>query len=86
MFRVSVPPLIDPRIGGSEAPCPHIAFGVGHHRCIGLHLARQEVAIAIGLWHERFPDYHLADEKVCFSGGGVFAIKELRLRLLERTL
>jgi cytochrome P450 len=75
-----------PRIGGSEAPCPHIAFGVGHHRCIGLHLARQEVAIAIGLWHERFPDYYLAADQVCFSGGGVFAIKELRLRLLERTL
>lgn len=70
-----------PRIGGAETPCPHIAFGVGHHRCIGLHLARRELAIAIELWHERFPDYDLADEKVRFSGGGVFAIRKLRLRL-----
>ena len=70
-----------PRIGGSEASCPHIAFGVGHHRCVGLHLARREVAIAIKLWHERFPDYYLTEDQVRFSGGGVFSIKQLRLRL-----
>jgi cytochrome P450 len=70
-----------PRIGGPEAPCPHIAFGVGHHRCVGLHLARRELAIATRLWHERFPDYYMADDEVRFSGGGVFAPRELRLRL-----
>jgi cytochrome P450 len=74
-------PGSSPRIGGAESPCPHIAFGVGHHRCIGLHLARREVAIAIKLWHERFPDYHFTGDQLRFSGGGVFAIRELRLRL-----
>ena len=70
-----------PRIGGPEAPCPHIAFGLGHHRCVGLHLARRELVIATQLWHERFPDYYVADDAVRFSGGGVFAPRELRLRL-----
>lgn len=74
-------PGSSPRIGGAEPPCPHIAFGVGHHRCIGLHLARREVAIAIMLWHDRFPDYHFTGDELQYSGGGVFAIRELRLQL-----
>jgi cytochrome P450 len=36
---------------------PHIAFGSGIHTCIGAHLARQELRIALEEWHRRIPDY-----------------------------
>lgn len=35
----------------------HIAFGVGHHRCLGIHLARLEVAVFIEEWLRRIPDF-----------------------------
>jgi cytochrome P450 len=35
----------------------HIAFGGGVHRCLGSHLARRELRIALGEWHKRIPDY-----------------------------
>lgn len=37
----------------------HIAFGGGVHRCLGSHLARRELRIALGEWHRRIPDYGL---------------------------
>jgi cytochrome P450 len=36
---------------------PHIAFGGGVHRCLGSHLARLELRIALREWHARIPDY-----------------------------
>ena len=35
----------------------HIAFGAGVHRCLGSHLARRELRIALREWHRRIPDY-----------------------------
>jgi cytochrome P450 len=35
----------------------HLAFGGGLHRCLGSHLARQELRIALREWHRRIPDY-----------------------------
>jgi cytochrome P450 len=35
----------------------HIAFGAGVHRCLGSHLARRELRIALREWHQRIPDY-----------------------------
>jgi cytochrome P450 len=35
----------------------HLAFGGGVHRCLGSHLARQELRVALREWHRRFPDY-----------------------------
>jgi cytochrome P450 len=35
----------------------HLAFGGGIHRCLGSHLARQELRVALREWHRRFPDY-----------------------------
>jgi cytochrome P450 len=37
----------------------HLAFGGGVHRCLGSHLARQELRVALREWHKRFPDYSL---------------------------
>ena len=38
----------------------HLAFGIGPHRCIGSHLARLEVRIAVEEFIKRVPDFSLA--------------------------
>ena len=51
---------------------PHIAFGVGIHRCAGSNLARREMKVAIEEWLKRIPDFHLEDpENVTWAGGQV---------------
>ena len=39
----------------------HQAFGGGIHRCLGSHLARLELRIAMREWHRRIPDYHIPE-------------------------
>jgi cytochrome P450 len=39
---------------------PHLAFGVGPHRCLGSHLARMEMRVVVEEWHRRIPHYELA--------------------------
>jgi cytochrome P450 len=48
----------------------HAAFGLGIHRCLGLHLARMELAVALGEWLARIPQFTLDGEaKVEWSEG-----------------
>jgi cytochrome P450 len=48
----------------------HLAFGAGPHRCLGSHLARLEVRVALEEWHRRIPHYDVApDTDVQFSPG-----------------
>jgi cytochrome P450 len=44
-----------------RSPNRHATFGVGVHRCLGSHLARIELAVALREWHRRIPSYQLPD-------------------------
>jgi len=49
---------------------PHIAFGVGIHRCAGSNLARMEMKVSIEEWLKRIPDFRLEDPDVVTWAGG----------------
>jgi cytochrome P450 len=36
-----------------------LVFGIGPHRCIGMHLARRVIKLAVEEWHARVPEYHV---------------------------
>ncbi len=60
----------------------HAAFGLGIHRCVGSHLARMEVQVALQVWLERFPEFSLADpDAVTWSGGQVRGPRTLPLQV-----
>lgn len=54
--RYPDPDVIDP----DRPPVPHMTFGWGGHRCIGVPLAMAELEAAIGRLLERFPELRLA--------------------------
>lgn len=58
----------------------HIGFGAGPHRCLGSHLARQELTVVLQEWHRLIPEYALADpDAVTEHTGGVYGIESLPL-------
>jgi cytochrome P450 len=63
-----------------RAPNNHIAFGAGPHRCVGSHLARRELRIALEEWHARIPEYRIpAGSHIHEFGGSQLAIANLPL-------
>ncbi|MFC8435308.1 cytochrome P450 [Streptomyces sp. NPDC057253] len=63
-----------------DQPPVHFAFGAGPHRCLGSHLAREELTVALGEWHRRLPDYRLdPDVAVIETWGSVHGLDSLPL-------
>jgi cytochrome P450 len=60
----------------------HAAFGLGIHRCVGSHLARMELRVALEVWLERIPEFSLADASaVSWAPGQVRGPRALPLRI-----
>jgi cytochrome P450 len=58
----------------------HAAFGLGIHRCVGSHLARMELKIALEEWLRRIPEFALAPEAaVTWAAGTVRGPRRLPL-------
>jgi cytochrome P450 len=63
----------------------HAAFGVGRHRCLGAHLARMELRVALEEWLACYPDFELTDpDAVTWSGGQVRGPRTLPVTILDR--
>jgi cytochrome P450 len=61
----------------------HAAFGLGIHRCIGSHLARMELRVALEEWMKRYPDFELTDpDEVNWSAGQVRGPRSVPVRIL----
>jgi cytochrome P450 len=60
----------------------HAAFGLGIHRCLGSHLARMELRIALEVWLERIPAFTLDNPgAVTWSSGQIRGPRSLPLRI-----
>jgi cytochrome P450 len=65
----------------------HAAFGLGIHRCVGSHLARMQLRVALEVWLERVPSFSLADPAaVRWSVGQVRGPRALPVRVGGPTL
>jgi cytochrome P450 len=60
----------------------HAAFGLGIHRCLGSHLARMELRVALEVWLERIGEFSLADPSaVTWAAGQIRGPRTLPLRI-----
>ncbi|MDB5982100.1 MAG: cytochrome [Pseudomonas sp.] len=58
----------------------HMAFATGVHRCLGSHLGRRELVLAIEEWLKRVPEFRVkAGEQPRMHGGIVFGVDHLPL-------
>jgi cytochrome P450 len=62
-----------------RTPNRHVGFGLGPHRCLGIHLARRELRVALQAFHRRLPDYRLHATKPPELFGGMKGVASLWL-------
>jgi cytochrome P450 len=62
-----------------RSPNRHIGFGLGPHRCLGIHLARRELRVALQAFHRRLPEYRLHPTKPPELFGGMKGVGSLWL-------
>lgn len=64
---------------------PHVAFGLGRHRCLGSNLARMELRVALEEWLKRFADFELAEGAIVrWSEGTVRGPRTIPVKLKPR--
>jgi cytochrome P450 len=63
----------------------HLAFGGGAHRCLGSHLARLELTVALEEFHRRVSDYELAPGTEISFSPGIRQAENLHLRFTVRS-
>jgi len=58
-----------------RGPNPHLAFGIGVHRCVGATLARAELRLVLAAVLARIPDYEVINDEVVHTqtAGTVYA-------------
>jgi cytochrome P450 len=72
MFEAPLEPDLD------RGTNPHIAFAAGFHRCLGSHLARNELRVTLDQFHRRIGDYWITEgEEVTYEFAGVRAAVHL---------
>ena len=65
---------------------PHLAFGVGVHTCLGAHLARLDLRVAIRQLLLRIPDFSLDAEPVWAPNGDTRGFRSLQIRFTPSEL
>ena len=59
---------------------PHLAFGLGIHRCLGAHIARMELRVGLEEFFAAVPEFRLADpDAVTWKPGPIRGPKEFEL-------
>jgi cytochrome P450 len=59
----------------------HLSFGSGSHRCLGSHLARTQLLVALREWHARIPDYSAGPRSDLPFSGNVHTAEGFPMRL-----
>jgi cytochrome P450 len=60
-------------------PNRHVGFGLGPHRCLGIHLARRELRVALQVLHRKIPNYRLDPNAKAIGFGGMKGMASLPL-------
>ena len=67
------------RGGGGHFGGGHLAFAAGPHKCLGTHLARREMNIALEEWHKRIPHYRAVQVDELRETGPQLGLEDLWL-------
>jgi cytochrome P450 len=69
----------------ARSPNRHRAFGGGPHRCLGSHLARLELRVALREFHRRIPDYEIPSGTELKYTSALRSVESLPLRFPAAT-